>query len=88
MYVRSRNAVLIDAVPRVNVMNSATAMLSLFLIYERGEEGACTWWRSRVSDCQTLHPPTANAPLVMHDACAITQEIFLTGRHELDISSG
>ena len=33
-------------------------------------------------------PPTANAPLVMHDACAITQEIFLTGRHELDISSG
>ena len=31
---RSCIAVLIDAVPRVNVMNSATAMLSLFLIYE------------------------------------------------------
>ena len=88
--VRSRIAVLIDAVPpRVNVMNSATAMLSLFLIYERGEEGACSRWRSRVSDCQTLHPPTANAPLVMHAACSITQEIFLTGQHELiDVSSG
>ena len=82
---RSCIAVLIDAAqpPRVNVMNGATTMLSLFLIYESGEEGACSRWRSHVSDCHTLRSLTANAPsAAVYVARTATLEMLLIGKPE------